>query len=124
MSGALSALDPHKAVLPVIAVIGLVPVVARYRKESKWFVVGYALLVVATLATNLENLFLGTVLNYTEHVVGLLASGIAFLAAGYIRRRQIDETGDSGGDPAEPPGSGEATSPGESEIAADGGASG
>jgi hypothetical protein len=89
MAEALSTLDPHKLVLPVIALAGLVPVVLQYRNKSRWFVVGYALLIVATLVTNLENLFLGTVLNYSEHYVGLMGSGIAFLAAAYLRRRQV-----------------------------------
>ena len=99
MASELAALDPHKAVLPVIAAIGLVPIVLQYRKRSRWFVLGYGLLVVATLATNLENLFLGTVLNYTEHVVGLMGSGIAFLAAAYLRRKAvIGEEGEGDGD--------------------------
>lgn len=89
MAGALSALDPHKVVLPAIALLGLVPIVAQYRDRSKWFVVGYVLLIAATLSTNLENLFLGTVLNYTEHYVGLMGSGLAFLAAGYFRRKRV-----------------------------------
>jgi len=97
MTGALAALDPHKAVLPIVALIGLAPIVLQYRSRSKWFVVGYALLVVATIATNVENIFLGTLLNYTEHVVGLLGSAVAFLAAGYIRRQQVlEETREQG----------------------------
>jgi len=99
MTGALAALDPHKAVLPIVALIGLVPIVLQYRTRSKWFVVGYVLLVVATLATNVENLFLGTLLNYTEHVVGLLGSAVAFLVAGYIRRQRVlDENREQAGD--------------------------
>ncbi|AAG19969.1 MULTISPECIES: hypothetical protein [Halobacterium] len=89
MMGILEVLDPPKAVLPLIALIGLVPVVARYRTESRWFVVGYGLLAVATLATNLENIVLGDVLNGTEHALGLMGSGIAFLVAGYYRRQTI-----------------------------------
>jgi hypothetical protein len=100
MPGALSTLDPHKLVLPIIAVIGLAPVVLQYRSKSQWFVVGYALLIVATLVTNLENLVLGTVLNYTEHYLGLMGSGLAFLAAAYLRRKQILSEDDvSEGDP-------------------------
>lgn len=100
MAGTLASLDPHKLVLPVIAFIGLLPVVLQYRDKSRWFVVGYALLIVATLVTNIENLFLGTVLNYSEHYLGLMGSGIAFLAAAYIRRRQVLSGTDTGdGDP-------------------------
>lgn len=95
MAAGLAALDPHKAVLPIIALLGLVPIFLHYRNQSKWFVVAYGFLVVATLSTNLENLFLGTVLNYTEHMLGLMGSGIAFLAAGYLRRQQILEESES-----------------------------
>ncbi|MFB6079786.1 MAG: hypothetical protein ABEJ81_02115 [Haloferacaceae archaeon] len=89
MSGLLSALDPQSAVLPIIALIGLVPVVLHYRSEAKLFVAGYVCLVVATLATNLENLFLGVVLNHAEHVVGLMGSALVFLLAAYVRRKQV-----------------------------------
>jgi hypothetical protein len=107
MVDSLAALDPHKAVLPIVALIGLVPIVLQYRSRSKWFVVGYLLLVVATVATNVENLLLGDLLNYTEHVVGLLGSGVAFLVAGYIRRQQLfeeDRTHDSGDREPDPQG--------------------
>lgn len=89
MQSALASLDPHSVVLPVIGLLGLIPVVLQYRDQSKLFVVGYALLVVAALSTNLEDLFLGTVLNYTEHVAGLMGSGMAFLAAAYYRRQRV-----------------------------------
>ena len=105
MLEALSTLDPHKAVLPAIALVGLVPVVLQYRSRSKWFVVGYALLIVATLVTNLENLFLGTVLNYSEHYLGLMGSGIAFFAAAYVRRQRVlseDDIDESDGSADEP----------------------
>jgi hypothetical protein len=82
-----------KVALAIVALFGLVPVAIQYREQSRWFAVGYGLLVVATLATNLENLFLGTALNYTEHVVGLMGSGLAFLAAAYVHRRESIETG-------------------------------
>lgn len=102
MQGLLSQLDPHKAVLPVVALIGLIPILVQYRDQSRWFVVGYAMLVVATLATNLENLFLGGLLNHVEHLVGLLGSGVAFLLAGYFRREQIRaESESTDSDPVE-----------------------
>jgi hypothetical protein len=93
MTGILSVLDPMKVALAVVALLGVVPVAIQYRERSRWFALGYGLLVVATLATNLENLFLGTVLNYTEHVVGLMGSGLAFLVAAYVHRRQAVEPG-------------------------------
>lgn len=89
MPGLLSTLDPQSAVLPIIALIGLVPVLLHYRTKAKLFVVGYGFLIVATLATNLEDLFLGGPLNFTEHVVGLMGSGLAFAAAAYVRRKQV-----------------------------------
>lgn len=92
----LAALDPSEVVLPIVALIGLIPVVVQYRRESKWFAVGYMLLVVATVSTNLEALFLGDILNLAEHSLGLMGSGLAFFAAGYLRRQQIlqSEAGD------------------------------
>jgi hypothetical protein len=93
MAGILSVLDPMKVALAVVALLGVVPVAIQYRERSRWFALGYGLLVVATLATNLENLFLGTVLNYTEHAVGLMGSGLAFFAAAYVHRQQAVEPG-------------------------------
>ena len=112
MQTGLAALDPHKAVLPIIALIGLVPVLLRYRRSSRLFVVGYVLLVVATVVTNVENLFLGTLLNYTEHYLGLMGSGLAFLFAAYVRRQQVLADDDSEGHDVDDDGP---------EIAADGG---
>ncbi|WP_424004648.1 hypothetical protein ACOZ4I_08015 [Haloarcula salina] len=113
MQGGLAALDPHKAVLPIIALIGLVPVLLRYRRSSRLFVVGYMLLIVATVVTNVENLFLPTVLNYIEHYFGLMGAGLAFLFAAYIRRKQV-----VGNDDEEDP---EAAATSGPEVAADGG---
>lgn len=89
MQTGLAALDPHKAVLPIIALIGLIPVLLYYRRSSRLFVVGYVLLILATVVTNVENLFLGTVLNYAEHYLGLMGSGLVFLLAAYVRRKQV-----------------------------------
>ena len=89
MANGLAGLDPHSAVLPIIALLGLVPVALQYRDRSKWFVLGYLLLVVATVSTNLEDLALGGVLNFTEHFFGLMGSGLAFLAAAYLRREAV-----------------------------------
>ena len=102
MAMELSALEPSEVVLPIVAMIGLVPVVLQYRRESKWFAVGYLFLIVATLSTNLEALFLGDVLNFAEHSLGLMGSGLAFLAAGYLRRKRIlgEDNEDAGPDVA------------------------
>jgi len=94
MTEIFGALDPMKVALAIVALLGLVPVAIQYRERSRWFALGYGLLVVATLATNLENLFLGTVLNYTEHIVGLMGSGLAFFAAAYIHRRDMTDPED------------------------------
>jgi hypothetical protein len=91
MSEIFAVLDPMKVALAVVALLGVVPVAIQYRERSRWFALGYGLLVVATLATNLENLFLGTVLNYTEHAVGLMGSGLAFFAAAYVHRHRTAE---------------------------------
>lgn len=76
--------------------------------------VGYVLLIVATVVTNVENLFLPTVLNYTEHYLGLMGSGLAFLVAAYVRRKQVI------GDDADEEGP-ETVPTGGTEVAADGG---
>lgn len=114
MQTGLAAFDPHKAVLPIIAVIGLIPVLLYYRRSSRLFVLGYILLILATVVTNVENLFLGTVLNYTEHYLGLMGSGLAFLFAAYVRRKQVLADDASGADP-------ESTLEDGPDVAADGG---
>ncbi|WP_218927114.1 hypothetical protein [Halosimplex pelagicum] len=77
--------------IAVVAVIGIVPVAIQYRAASRWFAVGYALLVVAALATNIEDLALGGVMNGVEHAFGLMGAGIAFFLAAYVhRRREIE----------------------------------
>ncbi|ELZ28108.1 hypothetical protein C475_04865 [Halosimplex carlsbadense 2-9-1] len=76
-----------------VAIVGIVPVAIQYRERSRWFAVGYGMLVVAALATNLEDLFLGGLLNATEHAVGLMGAGIAFLVAAYVHRKREIEPG-------------------------------
>ncbi|WP_134668449.1 hypothetical protein [Halorussus marinus] len=88
----MSELQPLEVVGLIVSVIGLVPVVLQYRDESKWFTVGYLLLVVGMVATNLEAIVLGTVLDLVEHGVGVGAAGIAFLWAAYLRRNEVIET--------------------------------
>ncbi|MFB6087286.1 MAG: hypothetical protein ABEJ85_02100 [Haloarculaceae archaeon] len=95
MADLLTLLDPHEAVLPVIALIGLVPVVLQYRDQSRWFVVGYLPLIVATLGPNLQALSSNVAFTYAEHAVGLLGSGVAFLVAAYVRRDRV-AAGESG----------------------------
>ena len=86
-------LDPITVAMAIVGVIGIVPVVIQYRDRSKWFAVGYVFLVIAALATNLEDLFLGTLLNGVEHGVGLMGAGIAFLVAAYVHRRRVIDWG-------------------------------
>ncbi|WP_459193747.1 hypothetical protein [Halosimplex sp. J119] len=77
--------------MAIIGVIGVAPVVIQYRDRSKWFAVGYAMLVVAALATNVEDLLLGGLMNGIEHGVGLMGAGIAFFVAAYAhRQREIE----------------------------------
>lgn len=85
----LSALEPGELVLVTIALVGLIPVALRYTDDAKWFTVGYCCLVVGAIATNLEALFLGDLLNLVEHGVGLMGSGIAFAYATYDRRQRL-----------------------------------
>jgi len=91
MLDAFSALSPMEIALATVALVGIVPVVVQYRERSKWFALGYGMLVAAALATNLEGLFLGDLLNFVEHGVGLMGAGLAFFAAAYVHRRKLLE---------------------------------
>jgi len=82
-------MDPMKVAMAAVALLGVVPVALQYRDRAKWFALGYALLVVAALSTNLENVLLGDLLNLAEHGVGLMGAGIAFFAAAYIHRQRL-----------------------------------
>lgn len=93
MASMLSTLDPITVAMAVIGVLGIVPVAIQYRKRSRWFAVGYGMLVIAALATNIEDLLLGGLMNGIEHAVGLMGAGIAFLLAAYVHRRQVIERG-------------------------------
>ncbi|QLH79885.1 hypothetical protein HZS55_01465 [Halosimplex rubrum] len=93
-----ATLSPLTVAVAVVGLVGIVPVAIQYRERSRWFAVGYGLLVVAALATNLEDLFLGDLLNATEHAVGLMGAGIAFLVAAYVhRKREIEPEVPDGG---------------------------
>jgi len=85
----ISAFAPLEIVGLVVALVGLVPVLSQYKDETKWFTAGYVLLVVGMLATNIEALFLGGVLNFVEHGIGVGLAGIVFLIAAYVRRRDV-----------------------------------
>lgn len=89
MAGELAALDPKELVLVVIALGGLIPVAIQYRTQSRWFTLGYVLLVVAAVSTNLEALLLGDLLNVVEHGAGLMGAALAFGVAAYKRRQNV-----------------------------------
>lgn len=96
MALSVGALEPGELVLVTIALVGLIPVAARYTSDAKWFAVGYCCLVVGAIATNAEALFLGDLLNVVEHGVGLMGSGLAFAYATYRRRKDLqDQSTDS-----------------------------
>jgi len=88
MLEALSALSPMEIAVATVALVGIVPVVVQYRERSRWFALGYGMLVVAALSTNIESLFLGDVFNFAEHGVGLMGAGLAFFAAAYVHRKR------------------------------------
>lgn len=88
MVQAVSELDPAAVVILVVAVIGLLPIVAYYRTETRVFVFAYAFLLTAAIATNVENVILPDIFNLIEHAVGILGSGIMFAVAAYLRRRE------------------------------------
>ncbi|NEU58455.1 hypothetical protein [Halorussus sp. MSC15.2] len=87
----IAGLQPLEVVGLVVSLVGLIPVVLQYRAESKWFTWGYILLVVGMVATNLENIVLAGFLDIVEHVVGVGAAGVVFLAAACLRRKQVIE---------------------------------
>lgn len=94
MAGVLTSFDPLEVAVCVIALIGLVPVLTQYREETKYFALGYVLLVISAVATNLEAVVLPDVLNVVEHGAGIAGAGVVFLVAAYLRRGEI--TGVSG----------------------------
>ena len=49
MLEALSALSPMEIAVATVALVGIVPVVVQYRERSRWFALGYGMLVVAAL---------------------------------------------------------------------------
>lgn len=87
----LTALDPKELILVLIALLGAIPVAIQYRSRSKWFALGYAMLCIGAISTNLEALFLGDLLNFVEHGVGLMGSGLVFATAAYLRRKNVLE---------------------------------
>jgi hypothetical protein len=84
-----------------VALVGVIPVALRYSDEAKWFTVGYCCLVIGAIATNAEALFLGDLLNFVEHGVGLLGSGLAFAYAAYERRESLLGAGSAGSETPE-----------------------
>ena len=53
---------------------------------------GYVLLVIGMIATNLEAVVLGDVLNLVEHGIGIGLAGLTFFLAAYLRRKNRIET--------------------------------
>ncbi|ACV47750.1 MULTISPECIES: hypothetical protein [Halomicrobium] len=80
---------PLELVGLIVALVGLIPVLSQYKEETKWFTAGYVLLVVGMVATNIEALLLGGVLNFVEHGIGVGLAGLVFLVAAYVRRRDV-----------------------------------
>ncbi|CQR48807.1 MULTISPECIES: hypothetical protein [Haloferax] len=91
----LADLSPLEVTALAVALVGLIPVITQYREETKLFAVGYVLLVVGMVATNVEALFLGSVLNFVEHAFGIGLAGVTFFAAAYLRRKNVIKDGDA-----------------------------
>ncbi|MFC7130825.1 hypothetical protein [Haloferax chudinovii] len=91
----LADLSPLEVTALAVALVGLIPVITQYRAETKLFTVGYVLLVVGMVATNVEALFLGSVLNFVEHAFGIGLAGVTFFAAAYLRRKNVINGGDA-----------------------------
>lgn len=94
----IDAFDPAALVILVVAVVGIVPIAVYYREETRVFALAYVCLLVSAFATNAENVVLPELLNLTEHVVGLLGSGLMFAYAAHHRRKTVvtsDDTTDA-----------------------------
>ena len=98
MAEILGAIGAQTFVVLVVALVGLIPVALFYRRTYRWFVVAYGFLFVAAMATNLENVVLPDILNYTEHLVGNMGAGLAFAAAAYMYRKEHLMSGDEQGE--------------------------
>lgn len=88
MASFLGGLDPQSSVILAVAIIGAVPVILYRDTTYRWFLYAYCCLFVAAFATNFEYIFLPTVLNVTEHVVGNLGAGVLFALAAYKYRTE------------------------------------
>ncbi len=88
MAATVFGLDPASSVILIVALLGVIPVIQYYKQTYSWFVYAYVCLFVAAFTTNFEDVFLPTVLNLGEHVVGNLGAGIAFALAAYFYRKE------------------------------------
>lgn len=95
MSEVFGTFDPQAFVVLVVALIGVVPVALYYVQTPGWFVIAFGCLLVAAVATNIENVVLPDVLNFTEHIVGNMGAGIAFAVAAYMYRRETITSDDT-----------------------------
>lgn len=93
MASVFGVFGPQDFVVLVVAIIGLIPVFVYYEKTPNLFVVPYACLFVAAVATNLEELFFPTLLNLVEHSVGNMGAGVTFAVAAYLYRERRIDTG-------------------------------
>lgn len=94
MATVFGVFGAQSLVVLIVAIIGIVPVVLYYEKTPWWFVVAFGCLLVGAFATNFEDLFLPTVLNYTEHFIGNLGAGLVFAGAAYMYRKKKITSGD------------------------------
>ena len=81
--------NPQELVVLIVAIGGLIPVVAYYRKLTRWFLLPYGFLVIGALATNIENVRWYGPFNAVEHGIGNLGVGLSFAALAYVHRRRI-----------------------------------
>ncbi len=91
MAGGLAAFGPLEVAVCIVALVGLIPVLTQYREKTRFFALGYVLLVISALATNLEAVVFPDALNVVEHGAGIAGAGIAFVVAAYLRRQDITE---------------------------------
>lgn len=73
----------HEVVTLVLLVVGAIPVILAARRfGARWFFVGYAALVGGGIATVVETMAYGAVLNIVEHLFTLSAA-LFFLFSAY-----------------------------------------
>lgn len=88
----IGALAPQELVVLLVALGGVVPILA-YRHEVPWWVLlPFVFLLIGAISTNLEHLVWPPVINAIEHPVGNMGSGVAMAVTACVGHRQLAAT--------------------------------